>query len=120
MRTIIKAGAKTPKISFDKKKAILYINGRLIPENPEEIFSTIDSLIEESIDICEIISLDIELEYFNTGATRFLYNSLLRFKKLGSNRVIWHYEKDDEDILESGKEFAEMTNLDFDFVVIPV
>ncbi|NJM15383.1 MAG: DUF1987 domain-containing protein [Bacteroidales bacterium] len=52
------------------------------------------------------VTVSIKLSYFNTSSTKQLYVLL---KKLAENpkieklSVLWHYEEDDEDILEAGR-----------------
>lgn len=115
MKTILEASKKTPEISILEESASVIIKGRLIPEDPESIFSKISECIELVFSKNGKLTLDLELEYFNTSSARYLYDLLMDLKQKGNCNIIWRYEEDDEDILESGKELQEMTELDFEY-----
>ncbi len=115
MKTILEATKKTPEITIVKESAFVIIKGRLIPEDPESIFNKISENIDLVFDQNGKLTLDLELEYFNTSSARYLYDLLMVLKQKGSCNIIWRYEEDDEDIFESGKELQEMTELNFEY-----
>ena len=59
-------------------------------------------------------------EYFNSTSAKYILDV---FKTLGSLqskgaevRVKWHYEEDDEDMLEVGQEMSRMSKLPFEYI----
>lgn len=109
----IEKGAKTPQIIADTDIAVVKINGVIIPENPIPLFEEIMNLTKLVTDKNKVIQVEFDLEYFNTGAARYIYDYLKNLKLITTPTIKWFYEKDDEDILESGKEFMAMTGIDF-------
>jgi hypothetical protein len=112
----IEKGAKTPQIIADTDTALIKISGVIIPENPIPLFEEIMNLTKLVTEKNKIFQLEFDLEYFNTGAARYIYDYLKNLKLISTPSVKWFYEKDDEDILESGEEFMAMTGIDFHFI----
>jgi hypothetical protein len=117
MKTILEPTQKTPGIYIDESQYQLVIKGRLIPENPEIFFEDLKSHFTLFYKKFNETILKFDLEYFNTGAARYLYRFFVEIKESQDISIIWVYEADDEDILESGKEFEELTGLQFDFEI---
>jgi hypothetical protein len=64
----------------------------------------------------------VQLEYFNTSSSKCILDV---FKKLELVRttgndvtVLWHYEQDDEDMLEAGEDYQAIINLPFKMIQI--
>lgn len=64
----------------------------------------------------------MQLEYFNTSSSKCILDL---FKKLETIRaagnevtVLWHYEADDEDMLEAGEDYAGIINIPFKMILI--
>jgi hypothetical protein len=110
--------SKTPEITIKAEISEIQIKGVIIPENPQIFFTEFEDLLSNCKKSFDKLVLDFDLEYFNTGAARYLYKI---FKDFKSDQipvtVVWRYESDDEDILESGEEFQELSGLEFNFVV---
>ncbi|MBL4625712.1 MAG: DUF1987 domain-containing protein, partial [Flavobacteriales bacterium] len=68
-------------------------------------------------------SVIIQLEYFNTSSSKCILDV---FKKLeaihnsGNSSILinWHYEEDDEDMLEAGEDYQAIINVPFKMVEI--
>jgi hypothetical protein len=112
----IEKGTKTPLIIVDTDSALIKISGVIIPENPIPLFDEIMSLTKLATENNKVIQVEFDLEYFNTGAARYIYDYLKNLKLTSTPSVKWFYEKDDEDIFESGQEFSTMTGIDFHFI----
>ena len=70
----------------------------------------------------ELTEVDIQLEYFNTSSSKCILDV---FKKLeaiykGGNEVVinWHYEEDDEDMLEAGEDYQSIIKIPFKMMEI--
>ena len=62
------------------------------------------------------------MTYFNSASSKFLLDILLEFMKFHSKgnsiEINWFYDEDDDEILESGEEIADMINYSFNFIPI--
>ncbi len=105
---IIESTINTPTIKFGTDGRLL-MEGRSLPENVAKFYQPV-------VEWCamlsaEVVKMDINLEYINSASAKKILELL---KVLDSNNkikefiVIWHYEKDDEDVLENGQIFEEL------------
>jgi hypothetical protein len=116
MNKIIEASDRTPKICIDTTNSKISFTGVMIPENPIEHFAELN---KELADLCKNMSdltLEFDLEYFNTGSAKYLYEMIKKLAALINLSIVWIYEDDDEDIYETGKEYEKLTGLPFEFV----
>ncbi len=119
---IIEKTRNTPRVNFNHSDGILEIEGRFIPENPEDFYNPLLDWINEYFeDPRDFTVLKIKLEYINSGSSRFMLTLLRTVKQCYNKghdcRIDWHYEEGDESILDLGKYFYETTKLPFEFIV---
>ena len=121
-RIKVHQGERTPKVLFDGNKGILNIRGRSIPEDTKEFYKAIlDGIDEYAKGPQSLLSVTIDLEFFNTPSAREL---LKIFKKLDGaefeSEVLWVYEVGDEDMEEAGRDYDDMVkSISFQFIEIP-
>ncbi len=119
----IEGTPKTPTINFDIEKGHLEIKGRSIPENSIEFYRPlVENLEKYSGGAKPSTNVVIALEYFNTSSSKCIldvFKKLENIHKNGSSVVInWHYEEDDEDMLEAGEDYQAIINVPFKMVQI--
>src|SRR5574344_796942 len=118
MKTIIETTNKSPEVIADEEKSQIEIKGVIIPENPHDFFDLLNNYIDNTYSLHNKIELIFKLDYFNTSSAKFLFDLL---KKISINKnltISWYYEKDDEDIYDSGKEFENLISAKFNFIEI--
>jgi hypothetical protein len=105
---IIESTINTPTVKFGTDGRLL-MEGRSLPENVSKFYQPI---VEWAAMLTsEVVKMDINLEYINSASAKKILELL---KVLDANNnikefiVIWHYEKDDEDVLENGQIFEEL------------
>ncbi len=114
---------KTPTISFDLASGVLEIKGRSIPENSIEFYKPlVDALDKYAGSPKTATNVNIQLEYFNTSSSKCIldvFKKLENINKNGSAVIInWHYEEDDEDMLEAGEDYQAIINVPFKMVQV--
>jgi hypothetical protein len=114
---------KTPTILFDINGGVLDIKGRSIPENSIEFYKPlVDALDKYSVATKSATTVNIQLEYFNTSSSKCIldiFKKLESIHKSGSDVTInWHYEDDDEDMLEAGEDYQAITGIPFKMVPV--
>ena len=119
----IEGTPKTPTINFDVAKGFLEIKGRSIPENSIEFYKPlVDWLEKYAANPQSATNVNIQLEYFNTSSSKCIldvFKKLEAINKGGSAVVInWHYEEDDEDMLEAGEDYQAIINVPFKMVQV--
>lgn len=117
----IEGSPKTPTVDFDKDGGVLAIKGRSIPENSIDFYKPlIDWIDEYALQPKEETVIHMQLEYFNTSSSKCIldvFKKLENIKKAGKAvRVKWHYEEDDEDMLEAGEDYDAIIDLDFEMI----
>lgn len=120
---LIEGTAKTPTVRFDAKEGVIEVKGRSIPENSIEFYKPLVEWLEEySATPLPLTQVNVQLEYFNTSSSKCILDV---FKKLeaihkGSTEVIinWHYEEDDEDMLEAGEDYESIIRVPFKMIEI--
>lgn len=109
------------EINFNKDSGILEMSGSSYPENALDFFNPIVNWIKEYIvEIKKPIVMNIRLNYLNTSSTKCIldiFEILEQYHKSGGNiKINWYYEKDDEDIKETGEELSEDFNFPISFM----
>ncbi len=102
----------TLAVSFSASRGLLEMEGSSYPENAFEFFTPIYEWIQQYVaEIQKPIALNLKFDYLNTSSLKCiidLFKILESYvEQQGEVVVKWLYEPDDDDMLESGKEFAE-------------
>ena len=67
-----------------------------------------------------IIRFDFDFEYFNSSSGKLILDIckiLASLRSKGFNVAVnWHFEKDDFDMLEVGKEMSKIVKLPFEYI----
>ncbi|MCX6326677.1 MAG: DUF1987 domain-containing protein [Bacteroidia bacterium] len=93
----------------------LELVGRSIPENPELIFRRLEEWITLHFAKNSGLDVIIQLEYINSGSSKYLYEILKRltsYKHSGKLvKMKWLYEEDDEAMLELGEHYRDTAGI---------
>jgi hypothetical protein len=104
-----------PGIVYFPDNNTLEISGRSIPENPELIFRRLDGWITSHFDKNGTLTVNIQLEYINSGSSKYLYEILKKLTSYANSgkKVIlrWLYEEDDEAMLELGEHYRDTAGI---------
>lgn len=116
---IINGTNRTPFVSMDPSGSFR-IRGRSIHEDPTAFFEPILRWVDTYLkNPGNTIVFDIELEYFNSGSSRFILEILriLMEKKENFKLIVnWYYEDGDDDLLERGQYYESILNTRFNFI----
>lgn len=120
----LEGSPKTPTVSFDASTGKLELKGRSIPENSIEFYNPLYDWIDAYAKNPQPeTSLNIVLEYFNTSSSKCILDLFKKAENLnggGKTKVVvyWHYEEDDEDMLEAGEDYQAILTLPFKMVQV--
>lgn len=120
---LLDGSPKTPTVNFDGSTGQLDLRGRSIPENSIEFYKPlIDWVDQYSRSPKANTKLRVQLEYFNTSSSKCildLFKKLETVRSTGGDVIVeWHYEADDEDMLEAGEDYQAIINLPFKMIQI--
>ena len=113
---------KTPFVLLDPSGHIRF-KGRSIPEDVSLFYEDIlDWVIAYASSPPAKTVVDIELEYLNSGTSKYMLRLLRKLKEIENDGyallVKWVYEQGDDDILERGEYYASILDLDISFVEV--
>jgi len=119
----IEGTPKTPTIKFSPEDGKLTIQGRSIPENSIEFYKPlVDALEAYAGSPKSATDVDIILEYFNTSSSKCILDVFKKLEKINADSsgvtINWHYEEDDEDMLEAGEDYQAIINIPFKMIEI--
>jgi len=120
---IIEGTKQTPEIDFDAISGVLKLSGRSIPENTFEFFNPVLIWLDEfSGQAPDKVIAKINLEYFNTSSSKYILEILKRLKSVLKDDkdvlVEWYYEEDDEEMMETGEDYEDVSGLPFEIISI--
>jgi hypothetical protein len=101
----------------------LVLAGRSIPENPELIFTRLETWITSHFEKNKALEVNIQLEYINSGSSKYLYEILRKLTGYSQSgrlvRMRWLYEEEDEAMLELGEHYRDNAGipLEIDMIV---
>ena len=110
----------TPSISIFADKREVLIKGKSLPVNASKFFSPLMQWVNDyAFSSGSELNLIFHLEYFNTPSSFKISDilSILEKEKQKGKKITieWRFDEEDTDILESGKEFEHIFDIDFVF-----
>ena len=126
-KLIIDKTSGTPKVILDPENKIYQISGESRPPDVREFYNQILSWLNdfslyllESDDIKDPVIFKFNFEYFNSSSGKLIldiFKVLAGLRMKGCNIVVkWFYEKEDVDMLETGKEMSQIVKFPFEYV----
>ncbi len=110
----------TPFVDFNAADGYCRIEGKSAPEHVMQFFEPVFSWLRLYMETGKPLTFHAQFTYFNTSSSKALLDlfEMLAGYDGGTGRVsvLWHYEADDDDMRESGEEFADDVSLTFQFI----
>jgi len=112
-----------PLVVLDKSNNVFRISGNSYPHDAYDFYQPVIEWFEQYFsNPNQETEIDFILEYFNTASSKVFLDMFIKFNEYhesGYNvKVKWHYPANDEDIEEAGREYAEMSEVPFDFICL--
>jgi len=117
----------SPEVILDPENRVFKISGESRPPDVWQFYNNIivwlddysTSLIESG-GIDNAMEFNFDLEYFNSSSAKSILDICKILSGLRNRgidfKVNWHYEKNDIDMLEVGKEMSSIVKFPFEFV----
>ncbi|MFZ5554320.1 MAG: DUF1987 domain-containing protein [Bacteroidota bacterium] len=121
---VMEGSPKTPTIHFNRETGTMELKGRSIPENSIEFYKPVFEWVDSyGSNPKPETSVNVVLEYFNTSSSKCILDFFKKLENLnngGKTKVIinWHYEQDDEDMLEAGEDYQAIISVPFKMISI--
>lgn len=123
----------TPLVDCNATTNTITIGGESRPENVRAFYAKVFTWLDDyekslfylsSLSTNEkTVSLNFKLDYFNSSSLKIFMEIISRLESIARNvkhtklLINWYYDQDDDDMLDSGKEFEKMTGSKMVFVV---
>lgn len=108
----IKETHRTPLIKGSIEKGLIEITGKSLPEDARDFYLPFrDWLLDLFVSEVPKITVELELEYFNTATSKIIIDMLLSLEKLKDKKEItitWIYDEDDMEMEETGHDFEAL------------
>lgn len=119
---VLKGTQTTPKVVLDSVNNTFEISGESRPENTSKFYNPIISWLSNYSSVLYFqknqfgkshkMSLKFQLDYFNSTSAKFILDIFIQIEKMHKEgyeaEIVWNYDKRDEDMKESGLEFAKL------------
>ncbi len=126
-KLIIEKTSSSPKVVLDHEKKIYLIEGESRPADVREFYDQILSWLKDFslyLDSPEYnkdpVIFNFNFEYFNSSSGKLILDIckvLAGLRLKGINIIVkWHYEKEDGDMLEVGKEMSRIVKFPFEYI----
>lgn len=117
----IEATETTPSINFHSKNNILDIKGCSVPEDGVGFYLPVLSWLENYLlTNPKEITLNIQLDYFNTTSSKFIFEMLRRLESYNNDEikliVNWFFMEGDEDLEEAGLVYSDVVRIPFSLI----
>jgi SiaC family regulatory phosphoprotein len=117
----IEGTEETPNVMFEKESSTFEISGRSYPEDAHSFY---EPIIKWLMDYSESPSaqthLVVDLEYFNSGSVKKVFNMLYIIEDIMETgkdaKVIWRHKKGDELMQQKGLEFQKFLQVPVDVI----
>jgi hypothetical protein len=130
-KLIIDQTSNSPKVILDPENKIYEISGESRPPDVREFYDQILTWLDDfSLELVkagnkeEPVVFAFNFGYFNSSSGKLILDIckvLARLLARGMNvSVIWHYEKDDVDMMEVGQEMSRIVKFPFKYTEIEV
>ena len=118
-KLVVKEQIDTPYVCLDPETGVCELTGKSYPEDISAFYMHIVDWFEEYAFVGKKdLTINMRLSYFNSASQK-IYTEI--FEKLMDNKhfkvtVNWYYAEDDDEILENGKIYQNLTDLKFNFI----
>ena len=119
---LIERTEDTPKILFEPEKGNFEFSSRSLPEDSSTFYAPVADWLANYVKTPkEESNFTFHFEYISTSSTKqimkifMLINELAKTKKVN---VFWKYDRNDEDMMQTGKRLQKLTNIGFKFVEV--
>ncbi|MBR4268060.1 MAG: DUF1987 domain-containing protein [Bacteroidales bacterium] len=117
---IIKKTEDSPAVIMDAEKGYVCISGISWPEDALSFYNPLHDWIREYFNNPQkITNIEFKFAYFNTASAKQIAKFITTIKEsMKDNKIAvkWFYEKEDSEMLKTGKRYANILNIDFEFI----
>ena len=111
----IDATDEAPNVKLDAINGIFEISGRSVITNVIAFYNPILNWLDEYLKSPnEKTCFKFKMDYFNTASSKCILDIILKIEvisKISDVTIRWHYQSNDDDMMEAGKEYADIVDV---------
>jgi hypothetical protein len=126
-KLVIDQTGSSPRVVLDPEKRVFEISGESRPPDVGGFYGDIITWMDDysghllkSQESRDPIVFNFDFEYFNSSSAKYILDFCKQIASIRSKgrdiEVRWHYEDDDMDMLEVGREMSRMARVPFEYV----
>lgn len=116
----IKSTVDSPEIVLVPETGVVSIIGNSYMNNPIATYEPVFDWVREYVKSpAEKTGLILDIEYANSATKKIIYDLiclLLTVKDNSEVEISWNYYEDDEDMIDTGKQFEKSSKKTFNFI----
>jgi hypothetical protein len=117
----VEARMDCPNVILDADIPKMEISGKSFPPDVFLFYDPVINWLDEYLkNPSKETVFELKLDYFNTASSKVLLDILFKFRELNNKGlsilIKWYYPDDDEDMMETGLQYAMMTRLPFEHI----
>lgn len=111
----------SPEVDIDIAQGKVEFIGRSLPSNSDQFYHRVYRWLDEYLKNPKpSTDVNVRLDYMDTSSSKHFYNIFERLNNAMSTgsevNVNWHFETGDEDMEETGKNYNELFEMNFNFI----
>ena len=127
-KLIIDKTANSPKVVLDPENNMFEISGESRPPDVTAFYTEILRWLDDyTMHIVKFhddskypLEFNLDFEYFNSSSAKYILDFCKQISNVRSRgkdvTVKWHYENDDMDMLEVGREMSRIARIPFEYI----
>jgi hypothetical protein len=132
---ILEGTDNTPRVEFNPESSNFEISGESRPEDVRKFYEPIVDwldkynnhlywILENNNGQKKNVTFKFRYEYFNSSSAKYVMDIMNKLSEIQENcknaelQIEWYYDEMDEDMLEAGEEFQNITSLPFKFIIL--
>lgn len=123
----IEGNSGSPQVTFNADKNFYEISGESRPPDVPGFYKPVLSWLDDYKNYLDksgagknAVIFNLDFEFFNSSSAKYILDFCKRLfiiSSMGNNIILkWHYEEDDFDMLEAGREMSRIAKIPFEFI----
>ncbi len=110
-----------PDLNFSATTGELIVTGQSLPENATLLYGPVLEWIKDYAKTpASKTVFSLKMKYYNTASSKMFFSiikQLNNIHKVGADvEIEWHYQNDDEDMLDAGEYYRDLVDIPFKFI----
>jgi hypothetical protein len=117
----VQATSETPEVILNKNEGQIFFKGRSMPDDAKSFYMPLVGwILKYSEHPTPGTRAVFDYEYFNTSSSKMIMEIMMALLEVQERdkqfKAEWHYFQDDDDILEAGEDYEEMTGIKLEYI----